>query len=358
MSGIGQRIRARRQELGLTQGQAAEGICSPSLLSMAESGKAALSARTLVRLAHRLGVELREWLHEPEQGRGARSRFLLGLSLLDRGEWQAAAEQFALIDREDESRIGKFEWLCAQARLAWLSGQGDLATELLWEAYERAVVLREDRWQAESMRLMGECAEAQGRLESADEHYRRAACLVSRGAGVDVEARLALYDALLRMAVKFGRTEEADAWAAQSQEWLDQLGTEAQRAAFKRREAIRALADGDERTALRAAAEAQREAARVKRREERIGSMRAYAHHLLGQGRGADARHWYDRALAEVRESGDLTLTASLAGEMAACLLATGRLEEARSCWETWWESALDARRFVVDAPAGDAFHQ
>ena len=358
MNGIGQRIRARRQELGLTQGQAAEGICSPSLLSMAESGKATLSAKTLVRLAQRLGVELRAWLHEPDEGRGARSRFLLGLSLLDRGEWQAAAEQFALIDPEDESRIGKFEWLCAQARLAWQSGHGDRATELLWEAYERAVVLREERWLAESVRLMGECAEAMGRYESADEHYRRAARLLSQGSGVEVEARLRLYDALLRMAVKFGRTEEADAWAAQAQEWRDQLGTEAQRAAYKRHEAIRALEAGDQRAAFRAAAEAQREAGLVKRREERIGSMRSYAHHLLGQGRGADARIWYDRALEEVRESGDLTLTASLVGEMAACLLATGRLEEARSCWESWWESALDARRFVVDAPAGDAFHQ
>ena len=363
MSGIGQRIRTRRQELGLTQGQAADGICSPSLLSMAESGKAALSARTLARLAQRLGVGLREWLQEPEEGRGLQSRFALGLSLLESGEWQAAAEQFAMIERMDADgagigRIGRFEWLSAQARLAWQSGNGERAMDVLWEAYERAVVLRQERWQAESMRLMGECAEAMGRCESADEHYRRAACLLSRGAGAEPDARLRLYDALLRMAVKFGRSEEADAWAAQAQKWREQLGTEAQRAAHHRQEALVALGAGEERAALRSAEEAWREAGLVKRREERIGSMRAYAHHLTGQDRSSEARSWYERALAEAREAGDLTLTLSIAGELAACLLANGRPDDARSCWEGCWESALDARRLGRVVPAGDAFHQ
>jgi transcriptional regulator with XRE-family HTH domain len=57
---VGQRFKRMRAEKGFSQAQLAEGICSYSVISQIECDRALPSARTLGKLAEKLGVPLRE----------------------------------------------------------------------------------------------------------------------------------------------------------------------------------------------------------------------------------------------------------------------------------------------------------
>ncbi|MGZ4031494.1 MAG: helix-turn-helix domain-containing protein [Tumebacillaceae bacterium] len=208
---LGEKMRTRRRELGLTQKELAKGVCSPSLLSMVEAGRSKLSHRTLVRLAERLKVSTRDLL-EGEIANETVARFRIGVALLDKGEWQAAAELFLTISEEDRLEISAYEWLYAQARCGWLGGQHEAALSQLEEAFERAVVLRDERQMLGSVLQMGELEESRGQAEFAYYHYRRAERIRQRSRRIDPQEESRLYRSLHRVAGLVGRAEEALQW--------------------------------------------------------------------------------------------------------------------------------------------------
>lgn len=55
---VGRRIRSRRQELGLSQADIAEGMLSPSYVSLVESGRRQPAAGALAHVAEKLGVDV------------------------------------------------------------------------------------------------------------------------------------------------------------------------------------------------------------------------------------------------------------------------------------------------------------
>lgn len=207
---MGEKIRARRRAFGWTQKQLAKGVCSPSLLSMVEAGRAKLSHRTLVRLAERLQLSTRELLADFESE--ALAKFRVGEALLDAGQWQEAASVFSSITPVDRREISSYDWLYAQARCSALSGQHEAALSQLEEAFEIAVVLRDERQMFESVLLMGEFEEARGQAEFAYYHYRRGERLAQRGRKMTVEEERRLYLALGRVALQVGRADEAVVW--------------------------------------------------------------------------------------------------------------------------------------------------
>lgn len=66
MDGLGKRIKKLREQLGMTQGQLAEGICTKSFISQLERGHAQASMRTLHLIANRLGVSAADLLGPDE----------------------------------------------------------------------------------------------------------------------------------------------------------------------------------------------------------------------------------------------------------------------------------------------------
>jgi HTH-type transcriptional regulator, quorum sensing regulator NprR len=212
---MGEKIRARRLELGLTQKQLAKGMCSPSLLSMAEAGRANVSHRTLVRLAERLKLSTQELL--VERTSEAIARFGVGVVLLETGQWQEAMQLFLTITAEERLEISSYEWLYAQARCSWLSGQYEAALSQLEEAFERAVALHDERQMFGSVLLMGELEESRGQAEFAYYHYRRGERIRQRGRRIEAEEERRLYRALGRVALQVGRADEGLLWLEREQ---------------------------------------------------------------------------------------------------------------------------------------------
>ncbi len=59
---IGKHLRNLREQRGLTQAKVADGAFTAAFISMVESGRALPSMKSLLHMAHRLGVPIRQTL--------------------------------------------------------------------------------------------------------------------------------------------------------------------------------------------------------------------------------------------------------------------------------------------------------
>lgn len=331
---LGLHIRSRRREMGLTQKQLAEGICSASLLSMAEAGRAHLSQRTLVRLAERLQVSVRDLLQTDDGQEETVSRFRIGVALLDTGDWRSAAELFLMIPEEEQVKISRYDWLFAQARCRMLSGQLEEALQQLEEAFERATALQDEKRVWESLWRMGQLEENQGQCALAYYHYRRALRVLQRGRVHVAEREAMLCSALGRLSTQMGRHEEAMKWLERALSLAVEQSHLQEELVVWRERTLAHLAECEVERALSCGSELMRLQAELERRQERMVGMRLYAYHLVQDGRAEEAFRWYRAAVSEWQGCGDWAQLGQLYGEMAACLLRTGRLEAAADIWK------------------------
>jgi transcriptional regulator with XRE-family HTH domain len=138
---VGQRIRARRIDLGLSQADVAEGMLSPSYVSLVESGRRQPAAGALAHIAERLGVDV-EFLRDGVDATvRARARIALKqahLELMHADAKSAHAKLLTLVDdpglNDEQKRT--VQLLSAQA----LERQGDYASalEILDELTDKA----------------------------------------------------------------------------------------------------------------------------------------------------------------------------------------------------------------------------
>lgn len=140
-SAIGERIQARRLELGLTQAEVAAGMLSPSYLSLVESGRRHPAPAALKHIAERLAVDadfLRDGIDAEVRHR---ARLALGHAELSlrRGDAEDAYQRFHTLDRdpglsEEQHRQVRM----GRARAAERLGNLDEALSLLGELAEEA----------------------------------------------------------------------------------------------------------------------------------------------------------------------------------------------------------------------------
>lgn len=333
MPELGQALRKRRLELGLSQRKAAEEICSSALLSMIESGRAQPSARTMHKLAARYGWSLPELLKAAKGRDGDGLHFQLGLLYLEEGDWRSAQELFSKVEATAEREVGWYEWHMAQGRLLALAGCLEQAL-MAWEAvYERAAELQDAERMWQSVRLAGEAAEQQGRWDVAELYGRRAVRLLERGVPVATDQVIGLYLALSRAAGRKGRGEEAEQWAERALSARNQAADIRREAAWLREQARTALREGNPERAGWLIHSAREQWETAKRQKSSCEELRLYAGHLLRQGDVMSALDRYRQALDRIEGESDWPWLGQLLGEITACLYLTGRREEAEELW-------------------------
>ncbi|PSL08363.1 transcriptional regulator with XRE-family HTH domain [Haloactinopolyspora alba] len=138
---VGQRIRSRRLELGLSQAEIAEGMLSPSYVSLVESGRRQPAASALAHIAERLRIDVEYLRDGVDASVRTRARLALGRAevALREGRAEEAYQQFTelmgdpgLNDEQDrQARLGRAN---ARERNGDLEGAIELLNELADEA--------------------------------------------------------------------------------------------------------------------------------------------------------------------------------------------------------------------------------
>ena len=144
---VGQRIRSRRLELGLSQAEIAEGMLSPSYVSLVESGRRQPAASALAHIAERLNIDVEYLRDGVDASVRTKARLELGRAemALREGRAEEAYEKFTALmgdpglnDEQDrQARLGRAH---ARERSGDIEGAIDLLTELADEARQNPEV--------------------------------------------------------------------------------------------------------------------------------------------------------------------------------------------------------------------------
>jgi transcriptional regulator with XRE-family HTH domain len=82
MDSLGQRIRDFRLKKGMTHIELAKGLCTPSMISLIESGRARPSYKVLYAIADRLGVPLEYLLKDVDLDLEYTSKYNLAMGMV------------------------------------------------------------------------------------------------------------------------------------------------------------------------------------------------------------------------------------------------------------------------------------
>ncbi len=176
MSSLGERIRARRKELGLTQSQLGGGTLTKGFISLVEKGRARPSIETLVLLAQRLQKPVGYFLEEDAPlGKQALTVMLASAwTALKRGEFTQAGETFSealAVAQQQHDETPEAE--CRIGLGSAMAGlrQFDLAREHVRRGGELAAVARDPRQLARVSQVRGLIEYYQRNLPAAREHF-------------------------------------------------------------------------------------------------------------------------------------------------------------------------------------------
>ncbi len=176
MSSLGERIRARRKELGLTQSQLGGTDLTKGFISLVEKGRAKPSLETLILLARRLQKPVGYFLEEGTSlGRRALQVTIQSAWLsLKRGEFTQAAELFSeALSVAQQQHDDDAEAECSIGLGSALAGlrQLDLARQNVQRGKELAEAARAPRHLARVSHVLGLIEYYQRNLPAAREHF-------------------------------------------------------------------------------------------------------------------------------------------------------------------------------------------
>lgn len=337
---VGQRIRARRQELGLSQADIAEGMLSPSYVSLVESGRRQPAAGALAHIAERLGVDVEFLRDGVDASVRAKARLALGRAemMLRQGDAAEAYRVFTeLIDdpglNDGQQRHARLGRALAKERRGDLEGALELLVELASEARQAtaaypwldvavaATRCYRDVGDLDMAIQVGEqamSAAAELALEGTDEYVRLGCTVLSayndRG---DLARATRVASDLMKLANEIGapHTRGAAYWNASVT--AERRGDLAQALQLVDR-AVAMFGEGDDRRNL-----------------ARLRGL--YAELLLADPDGADpekALVLLDGAQAEIETAGTAVDIAMFDLVRSRALLQADRLEEARTAIE------------------------
>jgi transcriptional regulator with XRE-family HTH domain len=338
-SPVGQRIRARRVELGLSQAEIAEGMLSPSYVSLVESGRRQPAASALAHIAERLRIDVEYLRDGVDAAVRTQARLSLGraeMSLRD-GRADEAYRQFTeLVEApglsDDQVRRARLGRALARERSGDLEGALVLLVELADEArndpgvnpwLDVALALTRCYREAGDLDMAVQVGEEAMRsaievgLEGSDEHVRLGCTVLAayyeRG---DLVRSQALASTLMTLADAAGapHTRGAAYWNASM-------------VAESRGEAAQALVLVERALAMFGESDDTRNLARL-----RV----AYAWLLMQEPepRAAEALRLLDGVEAQITAHGSAVEISSFNTERARAFLALGRVDEARESVE------------------------
>lgn len=144
---VGQRIRSRRLELGLSQAEIAEGMLSPSYVSLVESGRRQPASSALAHIAERLRIDVEYLRDGVDASVRTKARLALGRAemALREGRPDEAYEQFTTLVgdpglNDEQSRAARLGRALARERTGDLEGAIDILSELADEARQTPAV--------------------------------------------------------------------------------------------------------------------------------------------------------------------------------------------------------------------------
>jgi tetratricopeptide (TPR) repeat protein len=208
---LGERVRAARKELGLSQAQVAGEELTKGFISQLESGLVRPSIRSLQLIAGRLGKPLDYFIGDESLAGGKRLAFhrLAGEAAAERRAWDDVRQHVALgLDHASEPR--------ERAALLHLLGRAEVATrgferafDLVTEALALTDAASEPELVANLLSLRGHAYAELGQLVASTEAYESALDVVEKHEVVDTRLRSRILISLGTVYRRTGRTSKA-----------------------------------------------------------------------------------------------------------------------------------------------------
>ncbi|PWK05021.1 helix-turn-helix domain-containing protein [Tumebacillus permanentifrigoris] len=195
---LGQRIKELRMKKGLKQQELSEGICTPSMISQVESGRARPSHDVLVGIAERLDVSLEFLLADANLNMKVSSKYKMARGFIASRLYRTAAELLEEILLEPDARTPAVEVKIDLAECFLHEQAYDQAYSLLHEVLEE-VTLTKDKYQlARALKLLGEIEFELQRYAFALRHWKRAVDAVEKS---NVRNRVLLIPLLVKLGI-------------------------------------------------------------------------------------------------------------------------------------------------------------
>ncbi|WP_083460072.1 tetratricopeptide repeat protein [Jiangella muralis] len=337
---VGQRIRSRRLELGLSQAEIAEGMLSPSYVSLVESGRRQPASSALSHIAERLRIDVEYLRDGVDASVRTKARLALGRAEMALREGRAgeAYEQFtALVGdpglNDEQSRAARLGRALARERTGDLEGAIEVLSELADEARQTPAV---QSWLDVAIALT-RCYDRAGDYDMAiqvGEEARRAALDIGLE---NTDEYIRLGCTVLGAYAARGDIVRSNALAAELVAAADRIGTPHTRGAAYWNASLVAETRGELALALNLV---DRALAMFGEGDDLRNLARLRLAHawLLLQGsepRAAEALTILDGVEAAIRQHGSATDIASFSTKRAEALLRLGRLDEARASADT-----------------------
>jgi tetratricopeptide (TPR) repeat protein len=210
-NGLGERVRAARKELGLSQAQLAGDELTKGFISQLESGQVRPSIRSLQLIASRLGKPLDYFIGDEAIAGGKRLAFhrLAAEAAAERRDWDEVREHVALgLGHASEPR--------ERASLVHLLGRAEAASrnfertfELVTEGLSLADAATDAELVANLLSLRGHAYAELGQLVASTEAYEAALDLVEKYEVMDPRLRSRILISLGTVYRRTGRTSKA-----------------------------------------------------------------------------------------------------------------------------------------------------
>ncbi|HEV2281497.1 MAG TPA: tetratricopeptide repeat protein [bacterium] len=217
MLSLGERIRARRKELRLTQSQLGGTDLTKGFISLIEKDRAKPSIETLILLAKRLQRPIGYFLEEstPLGRRALQTLLSLGWALLKQGDFTQAAETFTqtrTIAQQHDDKNAEAEACCGLGSALAGLRQFDLARQNVARARDLAGEIQEPRQLARISHVLGLIAYYERDLTAAREHFLEAHRRVQADGEPDASLAGALLLNLGNTYQEAGEHQEAARW--------------------------------------------------------------------------------------------------------------------------------------------------
>ncbi|PWK14450.1 helix-turn-helix domain-containing protein [Tumebacillus permanentifrigoris] len=195
---LGQRIKELRMKKGLKQQELSEGICTPSMISQVESGRARPSHDILVGIADRLDVSLEFLMADANLNMKVSSNYKMARGFIASQQYRTAVELLEEVLMEPDTRTPSAEVKIDLAECYLHEKAYDQAYSFLHEVLEEAALTKGKYQLAGALKLLGEIEFELQRYAFALRHWKRAVEAVEKS---NVRNRVLLIPLLVKLGI-------------------------------------------------------------------------------------------------------------------------------------------------------------